>query len=247
LKRLLGKVALITGGAYGIGEASVRKAINEGANVVIADKYDLEGENLVKEFNVYEKRAVYHHVDVTKEDQVKAMVERAVKEFGKLDVVLNNAGINMQGLADEKSQEKFKKSSAIIPDEVSFVVKHSAQLMKKNGGGSIVNSVSIFGHNDSSNITPYLHNKDRVHTMTKTFAEKFAKYKIRVNSIRPAFIHSTLINTSNQESFDNSVSYHSNGKPVKPEDFAKIFVFLASDDPRFMTGLVFNGFVLYYS
>jgi NAD(P)-dependent dehydrogenase (short-subunit alcohol dehydrogenase family) len=236
MSKLSGQVVIVTGGASGIGEAGAREAVKEGAYVLVADLNDSLGEELVKELNANGKKAVYQHVDVSKEDQVEAMVERAVAEFGKLDVVFNNAGINIQVASDEMSYETFRQVTAVNLDGVFLVAKHAVRQMKKNGGGAIVNTASIFGHVGFPNLAPYQCAKGGVRIMTKGLAVEFAKDNIRVNSISPAFINTPLIDTLDEETISTLVSLHPVGRLGMPEEVAKVFVFLASDDASYVTG-----------
>lgn len=236
MNKLSGKVAIITGGASGIGEASVREAVSEGAYVVIADMNDSWGKKLANELNVSDKKVVYQHTDVTKEDEIIQLIKKAVTEFGRLDIVFNNAGIGIQEPSDELSYASFRKVMAVNLDGIFLVAKHAISQMKKTGGGSIVNNASILGHVGFPKAAPYLSAKGGILTLTKGLALEFAKDNIRVNSLSPAFIKTPLISGMGEEALKELELLHPIGRLGRPEEVAKAFVFLASDDASFITG-----------
>ncbi|MFD0824913.1 SDR family NAD(P)-dependent oxidoreductase [Neobacillus sp. M.A.Huq-85] len=234
--KLAGKVAVVTGGASGIGEFTVREMVEEGARVVIADLNDDLGSKLVQELNQEERQVAYIHVDVTKEDQVENMIEFAVSEFGKLDILFNNAGIGSLSPSAELPFEEWRKVLSINLDGVFLAAKHAIKAMQKNGGGSIVNTASILGHVGQAQTAPYTASKGAVVNLTRTLAVEYAKENIRVNAVCPGYIETPLLNQLDEAMKNHLISLHPIGRLGKPEEIAKAVVFLASDDASFVTG-----------
>lgn len=234
--KLDGKVVVITGGASGIGAASAVESVKEGAYVLIADMNDAQGEALAAELNAGGRKAIYQHVDVTREDHVRSMIETAAREFGRLDVVFNNAGISIEGPSDELSYDDFKKVTAVNLDGVFLVAKHAIRQMKNNGGGSIVNTASILGHVGMPLAASYQSAKGGVIVLTKSLAVEFARHNIRVNSISPGYVQTPILDSLDEKFIKHLVSRHPIGRLGRPEEVARAFVFLASDDASFITG-----------
>ena len=234
--KLAGKVAVVTGGASGIGEFTVREMVEEGAKVVIADLNDDLGSKLVQELNQEERQVAYIHVDVTKEDQVENMIEFAVSEFGKLDILFNNAGIGSLSPSAELPFEEWRKVLSVNLDGVFLAAKHAIKAMQKNGGGSIVNTASILGHVGQAQTAPYTASKGAVVNLTRTLAVEYAKENIRVNAVCPGYIETPLLNQLDEAMKNHLISLHPIGRLGKPEEIAKAVVFLASDDASFVTG-----------
>lgn len=234
--KLNGKVAIVTGGASGIGEFTVREMVKEGAKVVIADLNDVLGNQLAQELNQGEKMATYVHVDVTNEDQVQLMVETAISQFGKLDILFNNAGIGSISPSADLSFEDWRKVLSVNLDGVFLVAKHAIKAMLKNGGGSIINTASILGHVGQAQTASYSAAKGGVVNLTRTLALEYAKNNIRVNAICPGYIETPLLSQLDEEMKNYLISLHPLGRLGKPEEVAKAVVFLASDDASFITG-----------
>ncbi|WP_216827364.1 SDR family NAD(P)-dependent oxidoreductase [Alkalihalobacterium elongatum] len=237
MNRLTGKVAIVTGGSSGIGEYTVREMVNEGASVVIADINDELGNTLAKELTNDETKVVYHHVDVTNEDHVAAVVKRAVDEFGKLDIMFCNAGIGSMGKSHELSMEDWNRTISINLDGVFLSAKHAIRAMKENGGGgSIINTASILGHVGQASTAAYNAAKGGVVNLTRGLAVEYAKNNIRVNSVCPGYIDTPMLNQVDDAMKKHLISLHPLGRLGKPEEIAKAVVFLASDDASFITG-----------
>lgn len=236
MKKLENKAAIVTGGSSGIGEATVNEMVKEGAKVLIADINDEVGEKLANQYNSDKKTVVYHHVDVSKEEDVAAMVQKAVEEFGKVDIVFNNAGIGGMEPSTEMSYDTWKKLISINLDGVFLGSKHAIKAMQNNGGGSIINTASILGHVGQAATAHYTAAKGGVLNLTKTLAIEYAKENIRVNSVSPGYVETAILNDADPELKDQLVSLHPMGRLGKPEEIAKAVVFLASDDASFVTG-----------
>lgn len=234
--RLKGKTAIVTGGASGIGEATVREMVKEGSHVLIADLNDSAGQKLAEELNSSETKVIYQRVNVTNEEDIANMVEKAVAEFGKLDIIFNNAGIGSTAPSIELSYEDWKKTISVNLDGVFLCAKHAIKAMIKNGGGSVINCASILGHVGQAATASYSAAKGGVVNLTRTLAIEYAKENIRVNAVCPGYIETPLLNQLDEATKKHLTSLHPIGRLGKPEEVAKAVIFLASDDASFITG-----------
>lgn len=231
--KLKGKVAVVTGGASGIGEFTARAMVNEGAKVVIADMNDELGFKLVKELN---ENAIYVHVNVTNEADVEKMIATAVSTFGQVDILVNNAGIGSLSPTADQSLEDWRKLLAVNLDGVFLAAKHAIKAMQKSGGGSIVNIASILGHVGQAQTAAYAASKGGVVNFTRAIAVEYAKENIRVNAVCPGYINTPLLDQLDENMKNHLISLHPIGRLGKSEEVAKAILFLASDDASFVTG-----------
>ncbi|UTR10539.1 glucose 1-dehydrogenase [Evansella sp. LMS18] len=234
--RLEGKVAVITGGASGIGEYTARAMVEEGAKVVVSDMNDDLGNTLVEDLNKNGQNAVYVHADVTSEADAEKMINTAVTEFGKIDILFNNAGIGALGASEDLPLEEWRKVIAVNLDGVFLTAKHAIKAMQKNGGGNIINNASILGHVGQAQTASYTAAKGGVVNMTRALAVEFAQQNIRVNAVCPGYIETPLLSQLDEDMKNHLVSLHPIGRLGRPEEVAKAVVFLASDDASFVTG-----------
>ncbi|MGM0471124.1 MAG: SDR family NAD(P)-dependent oxidoreductase [Bacillota bacterium] len=234
--RLTDKVAIVTGGASGIGAATVRDMVAEGAEVLIADLDDQQGEQLAQELDQKEQRVIYHHADVSQEEQVAEMIKRAEKEWGRLDIIFSNAGIGDQAVSDQLSLAQWQQVIDINLTGVFLSAKHAIPLMKQDGGGSIVNCSSILGHVGQAETASYTAAKGGVTNLTRALAAEYAADGIRVNAVCPGYIDTPLIADLDDEVVKQLISLHPLGRLGQPEEIAKAVTFLASDDASFITG-----------
>lgn len=251
MKRLENKVVLVTGGSFGIGREGCKKLAQEGADVAITDIADDEGTKLVKEIEGEGGRAAYWHLDVSDEDAVKKVFSEVNEKFGKIDVLVNNAGISgVNKPTHEIELVEWQKVIDINVNGVFLCTKHVIPFMKKNGKGNIINLSSIYGIISAPDIPPYHASKGAVRLMTKTDAIQYAADHIRVNSIHPGFIWTPLVKSMGEASEEGVEQFRKNldalhpiGHIGAPEDIAWGIVFLASDESKFMTGseLVIDG------
>ena len=233
--RVDGKVALISGGAQGMGAEDARALVAEGAKVVIGDILDDKGEALAAEINSSTPdSARYVHLDVTQADQWEAAVATAVDDFGKLNVLVNNAGTVALGLIGQFDMAKFQKVIDVNLTGTFLGMQASVEAMKAAGGGSIINVSSIEGLRGAVMVHPYVASKWAVRGMTKSAALELGAHQIRVNSIHPGFIRTPMT-----KHFPDNMLKIPLGRPGQPDEVATFVVFLASDESRYSTGAEF--------
>jgi NAD(P)-dependent dehydrogenase (short-subunit alcohol dehydrogenase family) len=252
VSRLAGKVALVTGGASGIGEATVRLFVAEGASTVIADVQDDRGRRLADELG---PRAAYAHADVGREADVQAAVDAAVRRFARLDCIFNNAGYGgVGGRIGEIPVEGFDETLGVLLRGVFLGMKHAAPVMKRQGGGSIISTASIAGL--CTGLGPHVYSaaKAAVIHLTRSVAMELGEHNIRVNCICPGGIATPIFGKGlglSAERAEEIVPLMKgvleNLQPIKraglPEDIAHAALWLASDDSSFVNGhaLVVDG------
>jgi NAD(P)-dependent dehydrogenase (short-subunit alcohol dehydrogenase family) len=239
--RLDGKVAVITGAASGIGRGTAIRFAGEGAAVVIADLNAEGGEASVRECKENGGRAVFQRTDVSAEAEVKAAVARAVKEFGRLDIIFNNAGLGgAVGPIDETTVENWDKSLAILLRSVFLGMKFAIPEMRKAGGGSIISTASVAGLRGGAGPHAYSAAKAAVINLTRSVALEVGKDRIRVNCICPGGINTPLINKRVPGGEPVAEQFLAQIQAIPraghPNDIAAMALFLASDDSEWVTG-----------
>ena len=243
--RLEGKVALISGGARGMGATEVRLFASEGARVVLGDILEEHGQQVQAEVAESGGEAVFVRLDVTVESDWRRAVDTAVQRFGKLDILVNNAGIFDRSTVQSQTIESWDRVMGINAKGVFLGTKAAIPAMRAAGGGSIVNISSVAGLTGSIQATSYNTSKGAVRILTKSTAIQCAADGIRCNSVHPGPIETTMLD----EVFLNSEvrAQRETGIPMgrfgTMEDVAKGVLFLASDEASFMTGseLVIDG------
>lgn len=246
--RLDGKVALVTGGAAGIGAACVERLAEACARVAIVDLHDGPGRQLAARLG---ERARYFHADVAVEAEVAAAIAGAVDAFGRLDVLVNNAGIaGANKPTHELTEAEWDRVQAVNVKGVFFCTKHAIAPLRAAGGGSIINLSSIYGLVGAPDLPPYHASKGAVRLMSKTDALLYAADRIRVNSIHPGFIWTPMVE-QHLASLGGDLAQHRRevgalhplGHLGEPDDIAWGVVYLASDESKFVTGseLVIDG------
>ena len=242
--RLDGKVALISGGARGMGAAEARLFVREGAKVVIGDVLDEPGAQVEAEINENGGEATYLHLDVTNSDDWQRAVETAQSKYGHLDILVNNAGIVRRFTIEETTEEIWDEIMAVNAKGVFLGTKQAIPAMRQSGGGSIINISSISG---LVAIGPpaYIATKGAVRLFTKATAIQYAKDGIRANSVHPGPINTPMTQgrQSNPEQQSLMLSRIPLGRFGESEEVAYGLLFLASDESSFMTGseLVIDG------
>ncbi|OBI88351.1 glucose 1-dehydrogenase [Mycobacterium asiaticum] len=233
--RVDGKVALISGGARGMGAEDARLLAAEGAKVVIGDIRDDEGKALASEINgAIGDAARYVHLDVTQLDQWEAAVATATGEFGKLDVLVNNAGIVAAGPLREFRMDKWQKVIDVNLTGTFLGMRAAVDPMTEAGGGSIINVSSIEGIRGAPLVHPYVASKWAVRGITKSAALELAPLNIRVNSLHPGFIRTPMTAHLPEDMVTIPL-----GRPAEAREVATFVVFLASDEASYATGSEF--------
>lgn len=238
--RLQDKVAIITGAGRGIGEATALKFAAEGAKVVISDMNEADIEDTVAAVKERGADAIGLLVNVTKRTDVKQLMKKTVETFGRIDVVVNNAGITADAQLLKMTDEEWDRVIDVNLKGVFIVSQEAAAIMKKQNSGVILNASSVVGSYGNFGQTNYAATKWGVNGMTKTWAKELGRYNIRVNAIAPGFILTPMT-----EKMPEKVLTIMKDKAVlkdlgTPEDIANGYTFLASDEARFITGTILS-------
>ena len=241
--RLDGKVALISGAARGMGRAEARLFAAEGAKVAVCDVRDAEGKVVAEEIGA---DAIYQHLDVTNEDEWAAAVAVTTNAFGKLNVLVNNAGIAEAAPLAELTLSSYRRVTEVNQTGVFLGMRAVVEPMTAAGGGSLLNISSIDGMIGMNHIISYVASKWAVRGMTKTAAMELASRGIRVNSIHPGFIHTHLsVEDESHLAATHALLDAHTAKlaPMRrtgePEEIANLALFLASDESSYSTGSEF--------
>jgi len=247
MDRVAGKVALVTGGASGMGKAYAHLLAAEGAKVVVADLNEIDGKAVADAIG---ENAVFMRLNVSDEENWKAVIEATVEKFGRLDILVNNAGIIALGTIVDTTLESWRLVNSVNSDGVFLGCKHAIPAMAKSGGGSIINMSSVAAIHGQSFVAAYTASKGAVRALTKSIAMfcKEQKNGIRCNSIHPDGVKTPMVvkvatgkETATQEDIDALGKF---GNMCEPEDIANLVLYLASDESRFVTGtemLIDNG------
>jgi NAD(P)-dependent dehydrogenase (short-subunit alcohol dehydrogenase family) len=250
--RLEEKIAIVTGGASGIGEGTVRLFVEEGARVVIADVQDSRGEKLAEELG---PRASYRHTDVAAEDDVQKAIQHAIDKWGRLDCLYNNAGFGgVSGPIESTDMDAFDRTMAVLFRGVVLGMKHAAPVMKAQGSGSIISTASVAGVGGGFGPHVYSAAKAAIIHLTKSVANELGESGVRVNCICPGGIATPIFGKGmglSPEQADLTVDLMkarlAQGQPIKraglPADIAEAALWLASDASSFVNGhaLVVDG------
>ena len=243
--RLEGKVALISGGARGQGAVEARLFASEGAKVVIGDILDDLGRQVEAEIAEAGGDITYVHLDVTSEADWEDAVRTAVESYGKLDILINNAGILIRAGVEDTTEEDWDRIMDINAKGVFLGTKAAIPAMRDAGGGSIINISSVAGLQGSPQSAAYSSTKGAVRILTKSTAIQYAKENIRCNSVHPGIIYTDMTSDSldTEEGQRNWMNRVPLGRLGQSEDVANGVLFLASDESSYMTGseLVIDG------
>jgi len=242
--RLKDRVALITGGAAGIGRATAERFIEEGARVVICDVNQAAGEAMVRELG---PGVAFYHVDVTDRQAVQAWVDDVVEEYGRVDVLVNNAGILRDNqlvkvkdgeLVKQMPEADFDLVIAVNLKGVFNCTQAVAPYMIQQGGGVILNASSVVGLDGNFGQTNYVATKAGVIGMTKVWARELGRYNVRVNAVAPGFIATEILSSMPEKIIERMKARIPLGRMGQPRDVANAYLFLASDEASFISGAV---------
>ena len=242
--RLKDKIALITGGAAGIGYATTRRFIEEGARVVICDVNQKAGEDAVRDLGT---EAAFYRVDVTDRASVDSWVESVLEKYGQVDILVNNAGIVRDSLLVKiKNGELVKQMPEADFDLVVSInlkgvfncTQAVVPAMIRQGGGVILNATSIVGIDGNIGQTNYIATKAGVIGMTKAWARELGRHNIRVNAVAPGFTATEILTSMPDKVLEGMKARTPLGRLGQPEDIANAYLFLASDEAGFISGEV---------
>lgn len=249
--RVDGKIAIVTGGGTGLGEAAARLLAREGAKVVVTDVDEEGGQTTVEAINGAGGEALFLAHDVSKEEDWQRVVAETQERYGRVDVVVNNAGVGIPKNVEETELDEWRWVMSVNLDGVFLGTKHAIGAMRAAGGGSIVNMSSILGIVGDRRLAAYDASKGGVQSLTKSAALHCAKngLGIRVNTVHPGFIDTRMVRGFVQQQEDPEEAYeklrkaHPVGHLGEPDDVAYGILYLASDESKFVTGteLVIDG------
>lgn len=239
-KIFAGKVAIVTGGSFGIGRATALAFARQGAKVVVADWAEDPQNNTIKLIEEIAGEAIFVHCDVSDNSAVKNMVATAVAKFGRIDFAFNNAGIEgLSAITHECTEDNWDKTISINLKGVWLCMKHEIPEMLKNNG-VIVNCASVAGLNGFTGLPAYVATKHGIVGLTKTAALEYAKKDIRVNAVCPGVIHTAMIDrlTGNDKEVEKQFSaMEPIGRMGTPDEVAAAVTWLCSDAASFVTGV----------
>jgi 3(or 17)beta-hydroxysteroid dehydrogenase len=249
MDRVKDKVAIITGAAGGLGKAEASLLAREGARVVLTDVDEVRIEKAAAEIKSAGAKVVSMRHDVTVESEWSNVIDRTFEEFGRLDVLVNNAGVIIYKKIIDTTLAEWKWLMSVNLDGVFLGTKFAIEAMRKSGGGSIINIASVAGLIGNPDASAYHASKGGVRLFTKAAAIECSKagydYNIRVNSIYPGVIDTAMADAlrNDVEKYNTALSWHAMGHFGEPEDVAYGVLYLASDESKFMTGseLVIDG------
>ena len=235
------KVALVTGSTRGIGRAIAIEVAKSGIDIVVNDsKNPQEGLEVVEEVKEIGQRAIYIQADVSDPDQVEDMIERIIKEFDRIDILINNAGITMDKKLENMDIDRWNRVISVNLTGTFNCTKAVIKYMKKQGGGKIVNISSVVGEIGNYGQSNYAASKGGVISFTKAVAKEYAKDGLIVNAVAPGFIKTKMVEEIPEGIMRKILEQIPIGRLGSPEEVAKIVRFLVSDDANYITGQVIN-------
>ena len=240
MKRLEKKVAIITGGASGIGKQAALLFAREGAVVSIWDVNQEMGEQVVNEFKQQNLAAEFRKVNVSKKDDVNTNAKAVAAKYGQIDILVNNAGITRDATLMKMSEEQWDQVIAVNLKGVFNCTQAVAALMIEKEHGVIINASSVVAHYGNFGQTNYVAAKSGVIGMTKTWARELGRKGIRVNAVAPGFIFTEMVSTMPEKVLGMVKGNTPLGRLGKPEDIANAYLFLASEEVSFIDGAVLN-------
>ncbi|WP_201716865.1 3-oxoacyl-ACP reductase FabG [Rossellomorea arthrocnemi] len=239
--RLEGKVALITGAANGIGYAASETFVKEGCHVALVDFNQEAGDKKARMLNDLGKgKAVFFQGDVADRSSVDSFVKGVKEQFGKIDILINNAGITRDGMVHKLSSEDFQKVLDVNLTGVFNCTQAVLPHLIENGKGKIINTSSVSGVYGNVGQTNYAATKAAVVGMTKTWAKELGRKGITVNAVAPGFTETNMVAAVPEKVIDQMKAMIPLGRLGRPEDIAKAYLYLASDDSDYVNGTVLH-------
>jgi len=240
-QKLKDRVAIITGGAQGIGRAIAEKLADEGAKIVIADVMEEAAKKTADEIsNNKNVAALSLKVDVSSSQETEQMIKKTVEKFGKIDIIINNAGITRDNLLIRMSDDEWDKVLAINLKGVFNCSKAAAKIMMKQRAGKIVNIASVVGLMGNAGQANYSASKGGVIALTKTMARELASRNINVNAVAPGFIKTAMTEKLSDEQKKKLTDLIPLARLGEPQDVANIVAFLCTDESSYITGEVIS-------
>lgn len=236
--RLLGKVAIVTGAASGIGFAAVKRFVEEGARVVIADFNEDAGKEAAEQFQ--HEQVKYIMTDVSNRESVKKLVNQTIEQFGQIDILINNAGITRDAMLYKMTDEDFQQVININLTGVFNCTQEVIPYFIKQQSGKVINTTSVSGVYGNIGQTNYAAAKAAVIGMTKSWAKELGRKGINVNAVAPGFTMTSMVEKMPQHVIDKMVEMIPLQRLGKPEDIANAYLFLASDEASYVHGHVLH-------
>lgn len=240
MKRLENKVAVITGGAQGIGKATVKRFAEEGAAIIIWDVNEEKANSTIFELKSLSSKVEFQKVDVTKLDSVAATAAKIAEKHKKIDILINNAGITRDSSLLKMTAEQWKQVVDVNLTGVFNCTKAVAPIMVENKSGKIVNTSSVVGIYGNFGQTNYVATKSGIIGMTKVWARELGRKGINVNAVAPGFIATEMVETVPEKVIEMLKEKTPLGKLGDPEDIANAYLFLVSDEAKYITGTVLS-------
>lgn len=240
MSKLRNKVAIITGGAQGIGKTTVERFLEEGAKVAIWDIDAEKGKQVVSQLNGSAGKIIFQKVNTTQFEQCEQAAAEVVQQFGSIDILVNNAGITRDASFKKMSTEQWQQVIDVNLTGVFNCAKAVTPYMSEQGSGRVINAASVVAHYGNFGQTNYVASKAGVIGMTKVWAREFGRKGILVNAIAPGFIETEMIMTVPEEVLDGLRAKSPLQRLGQPKEIADAYVFLAGPDSSYITGTVLN-------
>lgn len=238
--RLKGQTAIITGGAGGIGRATVERFLKEGANVVIADYDQASGNKLISEIGDSDDKVIFVSVDVADRDSVQRLIDIALERYGTVDILVNNAGITRDAMFSKMTIEQWQEVLNVNLTGVFNCTQAVLPIMTKNNKGKIINTSSVSGVYGNIGQTNYAATKSALIGLTKTWAKELGRKGIQVNAVAPGYTLTSMVETIPDQVKEKMINNTSLKRLGQPQDIASAYLFLATEESDYVTGHVLH-------